>query len=634
MDTMLYERNKAIVKLVDKALKIAIEAKLEKEEIDLLIYRAKYLSTFGLDKKREDEILDSCQKRCEEINYKKGLARIAIQRIVKAQKQGDYRTLRKLSKKTLELTGNKNNELRANALIVEGNARLAKGELDQALKHFQMARNIGRKLENKLVTAISYVNMAVTRRILGDYEKAFENGLTALKLLQSTKAHTLIAGALDNMAANFVAWNKFPQAMDYFRQSLVVYRKCKNDEQIIFTMTNIASLNLEMNRLKMAERYFMKAIDGLKKYPNPRLHSDIISNLAKLYQTQGKYDRAIDLALESTRIDHKNSNVYETPLNLLTLCYCYLNTGEYDQALKYGKQAETVCKKTKLINKLAETLELLSKCYEATGHYRKALVASRELTALNKKLTDENDQKRMAEMDTKYRAEKNEIILKETKAKNRIVQKSLKEKNLLLREIHHRVKNNLQLISSLINLQARRIDDEKILAILHEGRSRVKAMALIHQKLYQSHDIATLKMQSYFEELVKFLENVMKKARIEIKKSINAHGLALDIDTVIPIGLIVNELVSNVFKYAFEGKESGNISIELTSNKSGKYTLMVSDDGKGLPSDFNQAKSKSLGLRLVHNLAGQLNGTVQVDSESGTKFIIEFAGTELRKRVE
>ena len=182
---------------------------------------------------------------------------------------------------------------------------------------------------------------------------------------------------------------------------------------------------------------------------------------------------------QALAIKQETGNLIEMPYNLKMLVHCFIELEQPGQAVKYAKRALAHSKKLKSTSTLAFSLDALAKAHEAAGDFKNALKTTRELMALNEKTQNENDQKRMAEMETKYRAEKNEIILKETKAKSRIVQKSLKEKEVLLKEIHHRVKNNLQLISSLINLQAHKTDDETTLEALHEGRSRVKAMALI-----------------------------------------------------------------------------------------------------------------------------------------------------------
>jgi len=219
------------------------------------------------------------------------------------------------------------------------------------------------------------------------------------------------------------------------------------------------------------------------------------------------------------------------------------------------------------------------------------------------------------------------------KKANETIEKSLSEKELLLKEIHHRVKNNLQVVSSLLDLQSRGIEDEEALATFMEGQNRVKAMALIHQKLYQNEDLATIDFAEYAENLMKELASIYPSAAT-VKTSIKSESEAqFDIDTAVPLGLILNELISNAYKYAFEGNGSGELNVSVQSLGEGKHQLTVSDSGAGLPEGFDFKKAKSLGLRLVRRLSKQLYGSVTYSYEAGAKFVIIFTDTLERKAI-
>jgi two-component sensor histidine kinase len=188
-----------------------------------------------------------------------------------------------------------------------------------------------------------------------------------------------------------------------------------------------------------------------------------------------------------------------------------------------------------------------------------------------------------------------------------LIEASLVEKETLLREIHHRVKNNLQIITSLLNMQTQEINDPAVLASIQEGQSRVQAMSLIHQNLYQSEEINKVHVENYLKELViiclKCLRAIPKISKFTLKPCAR-----FDFDTAIPLGLIVNELVSNAFKYGFESKSKGSIHISIRALNDIDYELKVTDDGKGLPAGFDVGSPKTLGLRLVSILSKQLRG--------------------------
>lgn len=221
---------------------------------------------------------------------------------------------------------------------------------------------------------------------------------------------------------------------------------------------------------------------------------------------------------------------------------------------------------------------------------------------------------------------KNAQVLNE---KNTIINKSLTEKELLLKEVHHRVKNNFQIISSLLDLQSKDIEDEKALATIHEGQNRVKAMSLIHQKLYQNEDLATINFSEYCEQLIKEIKSTFNiDAEISIK--LEMPELYFDIDTAIPLGLILNELLTNSFKYAFTKSGSNSIIITIIQAES-TYLLTFKDNGPGLPTDIDFNSSKTFGLRLTSRLSKQLLGSAKYSYENGSVFTIEFMDTIQRK---
>ncbi|KAM3111737.1 PAS domain S-box protein [Phormidesmis sp. 146-33] len=209
------------------------------------------------------------------------------------------------------------------------------------------------------------------------------------------------------------------------------------------------------------------------------------------------------------------------------------------------------------------------------------------------------------------------------RAENQI-RESLQEKEVMLKEIHHRVKNNLQVISSLLKLQAGYIKDDRILEVFKESQNRVRAMALIHEKLYQSEDLAKTDFAEYIRSLVNDLFRSYSISSRAVSLNLTVEDVRLSIDTAIPCGLIINELVSNSLKYAFSTEKFGQISIALSAETNDRYLLVVQDDGSGLPSDIDFRKTKSLGLQLVCNLTRQLQGTLDLDRENGSTFKINF----------
>jgi PAS domain S-box-containing protein len=220
--------------------------------------------------------------------------------------------------------------------------------------------------------------------------------------------------------------------------------------------------------------------------------------------------------------------------------------------------------------------------------------------------------------------------LSEHKRAEQQLEKSLREKEVLLREVHHRVKNNLQVISSLLGLQSEAVRNPELLQTLQDSQNRVRAMALIHEQLYQSPDLAEIDTADYVRDLVERLFGIYGSGMGRIRPSVKVADAALDLDRAIPCGLIINELVSNALQHAFPAEygilpgEEAHVRVELAPEKAGQLLLVVADNGVGLPSDVGLENSSSLGLQLVELLTQQLGGTVELDRSSGTTFRIRF----------
>jgi two-component sensor histidine kinase len=204
------------------------------------------------------------------------------------------------------------------------------------------------------------------------------------------------------------------------------------------------------------------------------------------------------------------------------------------------------------------------------------------------------------------------------------IKDSLQEKEVLLQEIHHRVKNNLQVISSLLDLQSEYMEDERSIEMLRESRNRVRSMALIHESLYHSEDLAQIDFAEYIQVLSSNLLSSYAIQAADIQLQTNVSDIALTVDTAIPCGLVINELVSNAMKYAFPEGRKGEINIDLHKDVEGPFVLVVQDNGVGFPAEADFRQTSTLGLRLVNTLVKQLRGTIELERQDGTRFEITF----------
>jgi len=203
------------------------------------------------------------------------------------------------------------------------------------------------------------------------------------------------------------------------------------------------------------------------------------------------------------------------------------------------------------------------------------------------------------------------------------IKASLAEKELLLKEVHHRVKNNMQVISSLLKLGAGAIKNKEDAAVFKDSQDRIKSMALVYNKLYQAEDLAHIDFREYVRELIRNLVPSYRAVAGKVTTSVECGDVSLGVDQAIPCGLVINELITNSLKYAFPSSRGGEIKVSLAENE-GEVELTVSDNGVGIPASLDLAGSKTLGLRLVGNLVEQLGGKIELDRTAGTSFKITF----------
>ena len=401
----------------------------------------------------------------------------------------------------------------------------------------------------------------------------------------------------------------------------------------------------------------------------------IIGNIGKCYADLKKFDDAVFYLKKSLQIIDEyrmGANSSDLIENTLYLAECQLQVNELESAKKLLERdfkfldAENQLKRNKLFAayydkmadfanasfyykkniRLRDSIALNER--EIIGQQLEALVQSElensKALYLESKENLERKSDELAAMDSKISTVYISLIftllgfsglvyayLRSIKVQRiivkqkHIIEASLVEKDSLLKEIHHRVKNNLQMVSSLLSLQTKNTRSKAAIEALEEGKSRVKAMALIHQKLYQNDDLSVIEMQGYIESLVNSIQSVYKKGGHKINITIDAEGVELDIDRAIPFGLILNELVSNSFKYGFpNADDEGKIYIHIRKIDKGGF-FEYTDDGIGLPDDMEERTGSSMGIRLMNRLVNQLQSTLNIDKlDKGVRFWFNF----------
>ena len=402
----------------------------------------------------------------------------------------------------------------------------------------------------------------------------------------------------------------------------------------------MAKIYLKLNQPDSAYRQLLICDSLNSDIRNPSLYTDILVSKAAYFSAIGQIQKGLPLLEEAYPILIRIQELGPLTEAAKMLSEAYEETGNLKGALEYSRLYQTYSDSLLNQEKIREftTAELN---YEFEQERLTDSIAGMEEAqardlAYQKDIAEQAQQKNLLFVGLGALALVVIIVIwaltrsrKQARAlneKNALIEKTLHEKQLLLKEVHHRVKNNFQVVSSLLELQSKNIEDEKARAVALEGKNRVKSMAFIHQKLYQNDDLL-IGFSEYAEALVKEISAMYGGG--DVKLDIDVADYQFDVDTAIPLGLILNELVTNAFKYGFtETEKALHISLDKEDEL---YTLKVTDNGPGLPTNFDLKKARSLGLRLINMLSKQLHGFANYTHDGKTIFTIGFKDTLARE---
>ena len=485
---------------------------------------------------------------------------------------------------------------------------------------------------------------------LGQYRKAMRDYMTEEKKELKDDDYYGLA-IYNNTIGNYLRQDKStPTALSYFKKAeglikvfLSDVTNQHSDKEIAdgrilngIIIGNIGKCHVQLGEYEKAIPFLEESREVIRKYNKSKFSSDIIENtlaLAECYLKLDDYAKATDyLSDEMNPI--KLDNILKR--NRIYADY-YFKTGDYQNSTVYLKKNIRIRDSIDALASNIKNQQLTSVIEQDLDNSKKTMEQQKaQLEASRKDIKARDDKISLVFVSLIFtligfaglvyaylKSIKNQRLIAEQKF---IIENSLVEKDSLLKEIHHRVKNNLQMVSSLLSLQTKNTRSKAAIAALEEGKSRVKAMALIHQKLYQNDDLSVIEMQGYIESLINSIQSVYKKGGHNINITIDAEGVELDIDRAIPFGLILNELVSNSFKYAFPHDDSnGKIYIHLRKIAGQEGFFEYTDNGIGLPEDTDERANSSMGIRLMNRLANQLQTSLNTDkTNEGVRFWFNF----------
>jgi two-component sensor histidine kinase len=560
------------------------------------------------------------------------------------------------TKKGLNLTKEKNN------LLWEGRFQITEGAILLRLEKLNEAVIVLEEAKKKVKeTDLPFLNtqLGYVFERQGRLDIAANYALETLRLGEELNDNRAIAVAFSDLSNIFWKQSKFEKGLEYGLRSAKLFEEIgMNDLDYDFTLYVIGNNYLALKNYKEALEYFEHSIAIGERYGFHNNLSDVYISLVDLNVYLNEFEKA-----ESAG---ENAIKYAELLgNNFMLMRSWLSVGKMQNLQgKYVSAIESLERSIKIAGEgfgdkyyLSQAYEALGKSYAFNHNYKDALSAFEEYDRLKNEIFTAESDRRISLIQTEFDlAEKEDTIelqgitikrqrimqtlftvlasllfimllliyiaYQNIRKKRILLQKQNLEKEFLLKEIHHRVKNNLGVVSSLLELQAAQIDDPKVIDAMKQSQNRVYSMGMIHQRLYQGKNLATVEMKDYFKNLGQHILDsfgVVDQVNLEFEM----EAIEIDIDTAIPLGLIVNELITNSLKYAFPNNRKGKIKISLQRTSAELLLLEVADDGVGKQEE-NLNKGPGFGTQLIKLLMQQLNGEMKFQSKEGTSFSFEF----------
>lgn len=538
-------------------------------------------------------------------------------------------------------------------------------------KTFHRIDSIYQTLNDSILIAGAKTNLGLSYYHGGAYDQALIHYFDAFQIYDQLEPSKGYSRLLNNLAMTYKNTGKLEEAEQFYQKSIDIKKNLGDQKGVANTMHNKGLLLNQMGKQVAAVQALDSAILIYQQIQDIQNEASTRVALGKILKDNGQLERAIPV-LQSGYDYFKTREPGSRNLLLVAgdLAELHLELGQWDRANQFMNEALILAYEHANDQELATLLSGKARLEYERGRYPEAYVALKEANVLRDSVNEKSRISLIEEMQTRFSVREKEKDLQiarlglenekrtsrvyrtgllftiivtvligllgyflfrsrlELQQKNAIIQSSLKEKELLLKEIHHRVKNNLQVISSLLSMQSYQISDPKALDAVREGKNRVKSMALIHQNLYQDVNLVGVNSITYIGQLTRNLFNSYNIDPDRISLETRIDPVNLDVDVMIPLGLILNELITNALKYAFQDGREGKIEIRLKEDP-GQILLTVSDNGIGIPEQFDIEKADSMGFLIVKDFCHKLKAKLKIERHIGTQVKILIPNKEL-----
>lgn len=529
-----------------------------------------------------------------------------------------------------------------------------------------------------------YFLVAASYSRINNYNNAFKNFTAALKIYNENNYHSGVRNCYFEICEIYTFTNDFNNALVYSNKIFDLIKKHKFSSKIDLAtdLAKAGEIQLELGNFKKAEKLLLQSLKICNETGNEHNRWYIISNIIHTNIKLKKHKKVI--AICEAELSKENLTDEQLVLLYSNMALSYLGLDKINLAKKNIDNAVLKCDTNYKFNilqskRIISVFDVASKIYFKIRDYKTAYFYLSKYNELSDKINIEINTQKIAMLQTKFNVIDNELEIKELKIKeqskniqianqknnmylaislivifliiiffiiifyknsiknniklknksqiieqkNSLLQKTISEKDILIKEIHHRVKNNLQLVMCLLNIQYRKTKNKQIVEFIEKSQARITSIALIHQNLYNTENLSKVDFNKYLAQLLDSITASQNENVEKIKFDIETNNINFDVQTAIPLGLIINELICNSLKYAFpNSKDFAKIGITLSEEYKDKYCISYEDNGIG----YNQSniKSDSIGIKLVNLLTQQLNGNIEYINDGGSKYKITF----------
>ncbi|MFY0643498.1 MAG: tetratricopeptide repeat protein [Bacteroidia bacterium] len=557
-------------------------------------------------------------------------------------------------------------------LMRMGNAYMFKGVYDSAHNVYTEALTYYQETKNYIGVGKVYNNLGLMNRYKADYVQSAEFFLKSLEVKKEHGSDVDVGVGYQNLGIVFAIQGDFETAEKYLLDALDRFKISGDSTKYYSVLLDVSSMYREQGKMDASLSALQQCYDYNKREGNNTVMGICIYNMAFTSQLKDDLEQAIVYYNEAKALFVELGNKVRVSGCNIRLAICYKENEQLALAKAVALEGLEMFKELSSPVQEYKTLKILAEIEAQQGQHKKAYAYRLEYEALKDSVTLEENNVKIAELKAKHEGEIDKRKIAELTAenkqselrsrkrqiqsyflygavllilliaimfysrgrnkkkmndvlreKNSVIKHSLDEKEVLLREIYHRVQNNLQFVSSLLNLQSRRVEDQGTKNVLKECKLRIQSMALIHQRLYQEDSLKGISFSSYLKNLIKSLQQSYQIEEGRIATILDIEDVLIDIDTAISLGLILNELITNAYKYAFPNDSKGELRISLKQQNQG-IKLTVADNGIGIQNDFDISTSDSFGLKLVRSLAKKLSAELDFTYEDGTQIVINI----------